>query len=65
MHQILKVFYYTFSPDRFIALKGDFGMGKSSLAKQLCHYIQARPMLSETIFSDGVIFLELTRDATP
>ncbi len=71
MHEILKNFYQPNSnnsndePDRCIALKGSFGMGKSSLAKQLCRFIQARPMLKETIFSDGVIFLDLRGNTTP
>jgi hypothetical protein len=61
MHRILRIFYEPGDAERFIAIQGIAGIGKSAIAKQLCHYIQARTNdLSETIFTDGVIYLKLS-----
>lgn len=60
MHQILEVFCQAGVPDRFYALKGMLGMGKTALVKQLCHFILERATQRESIFPDGVIYLKLT-----
>ena len=65
MHEILGEFYRADVPDRFYAIKGMHGIGKTALVKQLSHYIEARSNAVESIFSDGVIYLGLKPTETP